>query len=350
MDIFTRQGLGRTLLLTAVLVIGTVCVSNGADNPSALAGRWFFVDGYNKERRMNPMSGEFSGLEVVRKSVELFSDGTGLVDGESVTWKAENNRIRLLSPGSGIVADYNVSDYELVLTYDDGQSATFVRKEKLEEYNKKKEEQRKRDAELRAEEKKKEDAQKLERMKKEAEKNTSYFTDKRDGQKYRAVKIGGVTWMAQNLNYQPKKGQNWCYDNDNSNCEKYGRLYSEGGTGSLCPDGWRYPSARDWNDLEKTVAVGGNMAGAMLKSVAGWTNNGNGLDAFGFSGLPGGMRNKDGSFKSVGQIGGWWTWSQESGQAPIDYVKWLLGGNNGVTTEIVGDVTGRGYSVRCIQK
>jgi uncharacterized protein (TIGR02145 family) len=71
--------------------------------------------------------------------------------------------------------------------------------------------------------KKAEERERIKNEKQRIEKVSRYFTDSRDGQKYRAVKIGGKPWMAQNLNYQT--GNSWCYDGDNSNCEKYGRLY-----------------------------------------------------------------------------------------------------------------------------
>jgi len=147
-------------------------------------------------------------------------------------------------------------------------------------------------------------AKESERIRKDAEqmiqKISSYFTDSRDGQKYRSVKIGGKTWMAQNLNYP--MGQSWCYDGDNSNCGKYGRLYDWNTAKKVCPAGWHLPSDKEWAGLF-VAAGGGDKA---LKSTVGWKNNGNGSDGYGFSALPGGNRFKS-TFSDEGSTGYWWT-------------------------------------------
>jgi uncharacterized protein (TIGR02145 family) len=44
-----------------------------------------------------------------------------------------------------------------------------------------------------------------------------------------------------------------------------------------------------------------------MKSTAGWYNNGNGTNSSGFSGLPGGLHNFDGTFYVVGYYGYWWS-------------------------------------------
>jgi len=120
MNFFTKQW--RTLLLSAVLVVG-VCLVGCADKPTVLVGQWVHVSGVTSNKP---------------EKIEMFSNGTGVIDGEvSITWKVENKRLMLLSSLKGLACDYKVADYELTLVYDDDKSATFVKKEKLGDYEKK---------------------------------------------------------------------------------------------------------------------------------------------------------------------------------------------------------------------
>jgi len=154
------------------------------------------------------------------------------------------------------------------------------------------------------------------------------FTDKRDGRKYKTVVIAGKTWMAENLNYKPKTGDSWCYEDDTSYCGKYGRLYDWKTANTACPAGWHLPSGKEWDILGRTV--GGNKwrgrralysgfdwhgAGRALKAKSGWSDgwsnyydkkSGNGDDAYGFSALPGGYRGDD-PYNAAGLEGYWWT-------------------------------------------
>jgi hypothetical protein len=60
------------------------------------------------------------------------------------------------------------------------------------------------------------------------------LVDNRDGKRYRVIKIGNQTWMAEDLNYKTTDG-------------KY-----KGGSipQNLCPSGWRLPFDKDWSTLQ----------------------------------------------------------------------------------------------------
>jgi uncharacterized protein (TIGR02145 family) len=191
------------------------------------------------------------------------------------------------------------------------------------------------------------------------------FTDTRDGKTYKTVKIGGKTWMAENLNYQPQSGKSWCYDNNVENCKKYGRLYDWNTAKTVCPVGWKLPDTTDWNRLAKTVGgerdkecdedggcnVVWNNAGKKLKSKIGWTNrydesSGNGTDEYGFSALPGGRYwSYEGNFGNDGSYGYWWTATKYYDSAfrrDIRYNDDLVGENI--------DNKSDGNSVRCVRE
>jgi len=132
----------------------------------------------------------------------------------------------------------------------------------------------------------------------------STFKDRRDGKTYRTVKIDKMVWMAENLNYDAKGSK--CYDNKAENCDKYGRLYDWETANKACPAGFHLPSNDEWTALVD-YAGGWENAGKKLKSKAGWNNNGNGTDDYGWSALPGGIGNSDGGFYDAGYYGLWWS-------------------------------------------
>ena len=88
------------------------------------------------------------------------------------------------------------------------------------------------------------------------------MTDPRDGKKYKTVQIGKQIWMAENLNY--KTGESWCNGNMDSNCDKYGRLYTWKVAMSACPSGWHLPSKNEFDVLINEVG-GVETAGKMIK-------------------------------------------------------------------------------------
>ena len=137
------------------------------------------------------------------------------------------------------------------------------------------------------------------------------FTDNRDSKTYKIIKIGTQTWMAENLNYNAIGSK--CYNNNSSNCDRYGRLYNWETAKKACPSGWHLPSYVEWNVLIETVG-GKLIAGKELKAKNGWKDNngktGNGTDEYGFSALPGGYGGSDDSFIGVGYGGNWWSTSE----------------------------------------
>lgn len=131
------------------------------------------------------------------------------------------------------------------------------------------------------------------------------FTDRRDKQEYRWVEIGGQTWMAQNLSYDPGGGS-WCYDDQGENCLRYGRLYTWEVAVHACPEGWHLPADGEWEEL-KILLKKSCPPGTSLKSQQGWDFNGNGTDLFGFAALPSGYRNSDDAFNLGGNSCFWWS-------------------------------------------
>ncbi|MDR2693567.1 MAG: SUMF1/EgtB/PvdO family nonheme iron enzyme [Chitinispirillales bacterium] len=194
------------------------------------------------------------------------------------------------------------------------------------------------------------------------------LADKRDGQKYRTTQIGNQVWTAQNLNY--KTGNSWCYNDSDSYCKTYGRLYDWNAAKTACPAGWHLPSSAEWDVLTK--AAGGKKrsdndddnnnayAENTLKAKTGWkaktdwnrdnhyNKDGNSTDDYGFSALPGGGRlahDDDNPFKDAGGNGVWWT-ATEAEDNDNAYVR----GINGYTDELIDFDTDKdnGFSARCV--
>jgi uncharacterized protein (TIGR02145 family) len=167
------------------------------------------------------------------------------------------------------------------------------------------------------------------------------FIDKRDGTKYQTVKIGSQTWMAQNLNF--KTDSSWCYDNDPTNCTKYGRLYTWNAAMHGCPEGWHLPTDTEWTIIEKAVG-GKETGGTTLKSSSGWDNNGSGTDSYDFTVLPTGGRNDDGRFGRIRTGADFWSATERGGgfafrRFSSGYAD--IGRGRGAKSN--------GFSVRCIQ-
>ena len=141
------------------------------------------------------------------------------------------------------------------------------------------------------------------------------FTDSRDGQSYDVVKIGDLTWMAENLNFET--AGSFCPEGDSRNCKRLGRLYSWAEAKTACPEGWRLPTKEDFESLvaatseDAAQSSSQSRAGAALKSSDGWFKKGNGSDALGFRALPAGYRGTDGKFDGIGGYAYFWSATED---------------------------------------
>ena len=195
------------------------------------------------------------------------------------------------------------------------------------------------------------------------------FCDERDSALYRWVAIGSQTWMAENLRYEYRSNGstygNWCFNDSAEYCARYGRFYSwaaaldsattgcgfggecdanVAGVRGVCPDGWHLPSGREWGDLFDAVG-GQSAAGLALKTSSGWLDDGDGTDAYGFSAVPAGGREYDGSQTVPGKSA--FFWSSTQGNASFAYAVKLSYDDAAANQDRY--VKYNGFSVRCVK-
>ena len=316
------QALLKLILGVAFIALLLPIMScDAAGNTAVLVGRWVQVAGDDKD--------------VV---IDLLRDGTGVVTkgskGVAIMWKTESGRLYITTLGSAQSVSYKQQGSELTFTEDDGKFSKFTKcnkdcKEAIKEYAKAKA------AEARVE------------VKAKAKKDS--FTDSRDGKTYKTVKLDNLTWMSQNLNYDAKGSK--CYDDKPENCKKYGRFYNWETAKSACPSGWRLPSNPEWQTLVDFVSGEEKIAGEMLKASSGWDDyeekSGNGVDAVGFSALPGGYGNSNGDFDFVGKNGSWWSASTTNINDSMAYSRGIRNYDAGVFE--YNDSKTLLISVRCVQ-
>lgn len=160
-----------------------------------------------------------------------------------------------------------------------------------------------------------------------------------DGQSYKTVVIGSQTWMAENLNVVPAADSSWCYNNEPSNCDIYGRLYRFDAAMAICPTGWHLPDTTEWNTLE--AAVGSTKK---LRSTTSWKTAGSGTDDYSFSVLPAGYIYED-AHEFLGETAFFWTSTSTD-----DYDAWHIQINDyGSTLFSMSFSKSFAYSVRCLK-
>ena len=203
--------------------------------------------------------------------------------------------------------------------------------------------------------------------------------DTRDEKTYKTVKIGKQEWMAENLNYNYKKGKTGssrsvCFNGIDDNCNEYGQLYPwtvaidsiflDSAYGikcgfnekncsfplakwkGVCPEGWHIPTRAEWDTL--TSSVGGmGKAPRMLKSVEKWigeVEDTKGIDAVCFSAIPAGNRQ---SYQYYGLGNNTRFWTADFYKPDAAYRISMSSETNDYS--VTHDVTYNAYSVRCIK-
>jgi uncharacterized protein (TIGR02145 family) len=201
------------------------------------------------------------------------------------------------------------------------------------------------------------------------------------------VTVGAQVWLGKNLNVEhfvngdpipeakteeewKRAGENkkpaWCYyNNDPANGRIYGKLYNWYAVNDprgLAPSGWHVPSNEEWDiafrhligsnaEINKPL-VSGNATyyitegvGMLLKSTSGWVNSRNGNNSSGISGLPGGLRDVNGTFNDIGKNCGWWSASESATDKA--WYRDLNSFSDNVYRNYVSKICG--FSVRCVR-
>lgn len=158
---------------------------------------------------------------------------------------------------------------------------------------------------------------------------------------YKAVDIGGVVWMAENLNIETNGS--YCYNDVPDNCSKYGRLYTYEAAQTACPDGWHLATANEWDLLNQTVGTNSTASYYLKSMTEWWTDVGNGNDAYGFTALPGGTRNIDGVYSDLTLAG--YFWADGADGNSVSYELHYNTSNLARQTKIPGETA---MSVRCV--
>ncbi len=196
-----------------------------------------------------------------------------------------------------------------------------------------------------------------------------------DGNTYKSIAIGSQVWMQENLKTRHYRNgdsipyglsnntwefwyQGACseYNNDPAYGKVYGLVYNGYATADpreLCPAGWHLPDEKEWLVLINYLG-GVGKAGGKMKS-RGSRDKGDGLwlppnvaatNNSGFSALPAGHRNPDGTYHQDGKTAYWWARSDTPGldsDTCIDLTYYAEYSNLGK------EKLENGFSIRCLK-
>lgn len=127
--------------------------------------------------------------------------------------------------------------------------------------------------------------------------------DTRDDTQYEIIKIQNLWWMNENLNYSMPDA--FCYNNEHTNCETYGKLYTFDDAMEACPTGWRLPSEKEFEKLMRFIE-GDNWEGHREFYISGtWEDWAKGNNKAGLKISPSGLKHKR-KFKTLGDSANFW--------------------------------------------
>jgi uncharacterized protein (TIGR02145 family) len=194
-----------------------------------------------------------------------------------------------------------------------------------------------------------------------------------EGNLYKTIVIGDQEWMAENLKtgkyrngeeiptnlndiewentLQTEQGAWAWFADDSLNECPFGKLYNwfaATDVRNVCPVGWHVPSTEEWISLANSLG-GEDVAGGKMKSIGFnyWQSpNELATNECGFSGLPSGDRDIDGSYNNQNFQGIFWSTTESDAEYAI--AKRLLYNFSLLFTDDNG-YKQAGFSIRCIR-
>ena len=191
-----------------------------------------------------------------------------------------------------------------------------------------------------------------------------------DGNEYDTVKISSQFWMQQNLKTSHYRNGDpipeitsmilwssltsgaWCWYNNDSvtYAAIYGKLYNWYAVNDprgLAPKGWHVPSDIELATL--SMSLGGDLvSGGEMKETGTkhWKSSNTGAtNSSGFTGLPGGYCDFDGTFYYIGEQGLWWSSAAKGAdQAWLFYLDYRFSEFKKTYGTMIF-----GFSVRCLK-
>lgn len=201
-----------------------------------------------------------------------------------------------------------------------------------------------------------------------------------EGNIYKTVAIGAQVWMAENLKTTHYKDNSpiamvadsltwltlttpaYCYYRNHEYNKVYGALYNwyAAATGNLCPEGWHVPRNAEFQTLELQAGMPADTVfkwgwrgagiGTHLKSTTGWSSEGEGDNASGFTAIPAGFRAWiNAQFRAIGDIAYFWSSTDDAANLKPN-VGWYrrLDATSTKVYQATSEKTG-GKSIRCVK-